>query len=130
MARLASSIRNRMKRLVLIFLVISFLIQISTNKAYCVWTYQYESGWDALPGAAGNIGYGLGVGISRLSHGVKSWNVNRKLRKYIKSCNEPSLELLPPEEAMKIITKRGLVCKAKEELKSSKNKSRVSRKKG
>ena len=117
------------RKLISILLLAATISFSMVPQASCVEVFRYDDAYGNSE-AWSNIGYALGTGLARLGHGTKNWNTNRKLRRYIKSCNEPSLELLPPEEAMKIITKRGLVCKTKEETRVNKNKNRASKKKG
>jgi len=71
---------------------------------------------DPLAGAQSNLAdlsYSLGTLIKRK-------NKNKKLKIYIKSCNDPLLSALEPEDALEIIMKKGIKCSG-EPNKVSKN---------
>lgn len=61
---------------------------------------------NSLTRSAGIFGEGIGRAIKRA--GIK-----RKVKEYIKNCNDSALGLLPTEEAMKVIVAREGACKKK-----------------
>ena len=91
-----------LNKIVFVLLLSCFM----TTQAKAVYQFQYESGWDALPGAAAGLGNGLG----NLIRGGIDWAHSRKIKKFIKSCNNKALEALPPEDAMRLIIEKGIKC--------------------
>ncbi len=68
---------------------------------------------DSKGGAHGPSEESFGVLGEGLGAFFRVGRKNRKLRDYIKTCNDPLLNALEPEEAMKLIVEKGIKCPGK-----------------
>lgn len=59
----------------------------------------------------GDSGKTLGEGLGTFFRVTMK---NKKLKNYIKTCNDPLLDALEPEEAMKLIIQKGIKCSGKQ----------------
>lgn len=88
---------------ILIILLVFFCTCFSSlNEGICGDIIYVEPNRELIQSSS-NLGSALGSAIHK-------WRRNKKLRKYIESCNDPLLNSLPPEDAMKVILDRGIKC--------------------
>lgn len=98
--------KNKLLPILCLSLLLQTLCVYAEDKRIYVDGDVYVHKGGSLTRSAGIFGEGVGKAIKRM--GIK-----RKVKEYIKNCNDTALGLLPTEEAMKVIVSREGACKRK-----------------